>query len=677
MTATKGELIPGGDGMKDEYVFALDIGTRTVVGLLCHITDYGQIIVEHYCVENHPQRGMLDGQIHDVGQVSAVLSKVKESLEEKSGCTLTGAAIAAAGRALSTLRAKAELVFPTSKEITSEDVRQLEVQALSTAREDMAKERSSLYCVGFSSVAYSLNEIIIANPVGQRGKSIGIEIIATFLPQVVIDSLFSAMNKAGLAVESLTLEPIAAMAVAVPLQLRMLNLALVDIGAGTSDIAVSRDGTIISYGMVDMAGDEVTEVIAQHYLLDFITAENIKIDLDHQEYVEFSDVLGNKYKEPKDSVLAIIEPVVDKLALALSEAIKLNNGGAAPAALFCAGGGSLTPLLRDYLALHLDLPLERIGIRTRDSLEGVSFVSDDLSGPEIVTPLGIAMTALRPRGEHFIRVWVNGQGVTLFNVQKTTVAQALIHSGMDIDEVAGVHTSTMEFELNGSNRKLTGQSGTVGRLYVNDAAASLDTELVSGDRVVADPGQKGKEPRVTLGELAAEFQHTKVKINANVIDLPLVQRINGLPAEQDTCLKSGDRIEIRSPATVGELTTMMDLDLSQMAVLINGVRAGSGTPITSSSTITLERMEKDGLPQTREDSISVTVNGRPLSLTPGAMLMHALDQANINFSEARGNLMITVNGGEADFTTILNSNDRVEVFWSPETGENRRNQFAN
>ena len=354
---------------------------------------------------------MLDGQIHDVEQVSAVIKRIKEALEEKACVSLETAAIAAAGRALSTLRVKERLEFAAPQEVEFDDVQRLELKALASAREEMERKTTSLHCVGFSPVSYFLDNLPIANPRGQRGSSIGVEIIATFLPRVVVDGLYSSLAKAGLAVDSMTLEPIAAMAVAIPPPLRLLNLALADVGAGTSDIAVSRDGTIISYGMVDMAGDEVTEAIAQHYLLDFNSAEKVKIQLGNCEEIEFTDVLGNNLRESREAILAVIEPVVDKLAKKLSETIKQNNGGISPAALFCVGGGSLTPMLREEIARQLDLPLERVGIRTREHLEGVLFPSNEFTGPDIITPLGIAMTAIRPREENYIRIWLNDQGL--------------------------------------------------------------------------------------------------------------------------------------------------------------------------------------------------------------------------------------------------------------------------
>jgi cell division protein FtsA len=651
--------------MNGEYIFALDIGTRTVIGLLCRIADSGEVLVEHYHVEWHPKRAMLDGQIHEVAQVSAVLARVREALEEKAGCSLKGVAIAAAGRALTTLRVTEKIELSAPREIDQEDVHQLEVKALAAAREEMAKKTASLYCVGFSPVAYYLNNLVIANPRGQRGSSIGVEIIATFLPQIVVDSLFSSVAKAGLVVESLTLEPIAAMAVAVPHDLRMLNLALVDIGAGTSDIAVSREGTIVAYGMVDMAGDEVTEVIAQHYLLDFNSAENIKKQLSQQEYIEFFDVLGNSCRESREAILDVIEPVVDKLARELSDAIKTNNGGVAPAALFCAGGGSLTPLLREKLAQYLELPSERVGIRTRDHLEGVRFGSDDLKGPEIITPLGIAMTAIKPREGHFVRIWLNGQGVTLFNVQKATVAQALFHSGLDIDAVAGSDTA-IQFELNGQIRDIKGNPGHAGRVLVNDAAASLDTQLSPGDIVEVAPGQKGDEPTLVMSELAASFPLPQFVINGASIEVPLVQRINSLPCQPDTVIRAGDKVEIRPPVNIGELAALMDVDISQMTIKVDGVAASYDTIISPGASVAIAQKNAEPAP-VKAGVIRVTVNGVELSLPyERSMLAYALAQADIKHTGAtRGDLVITVNGKEAEYTALLNSGDRIEVFWAP------------
>ena len=113
---------------------------------------------------------------------------------------------------------------------------------------------SQYFCVGYSIVDYQLENQVIGNLVGQIGAEIAVEVVATFLPRVVVDSLFSSLKRADLSVQSLTLEPIAAISIAIPPNMRLLNLALVDIGAGTSDIALVRDGNIYGYAMVPLGG---------------------------------------------------------------------------------------------------------------------------------------------------------------------------------------------------------------------------------------------------------------------------------------------------------------------------------------------------------------------------------------------------------------------------------------
>ena len=91
---------------------------------------------------------------------------------------------------------------------------------------------------------------------------------------------------------SITLEPIAAINAAIPANLRLLNLVMVDIGAGTSDIAACTGGSITGYTMATVAGDEITETIMKQYLVDFPTAEAVKMQLAHQDELPFLTSLG-------------------------------------------------------------------------------------------------------------------------------------------------------------------------------------------------------------------------------------------------------------------------------------------------------------------------------------------------------------------------------------------------
>ena len=240
----------------ETLVFGLDIGTRSIVGVVGYM-ERNRFKVIAMAEQKHETRAMLDGQIHDISLVTKTVKSVIQNLESELNIKLEKVNIAAAGRFLKTVNSKAELDLNKDESINSEWIKTLELKAIKEAEESIAKEVvGELYCVGYSVVNYYLNGYIISNLLGHKGENISVEIIATFLPKSVVDSLYSVMDKCGLRVSSLTLEPIAAIEAVVPQKLRLLNIALVDIGAGTSDIAISADQSIVAYGIMLLYFDQ-------------------------------------------------------------------------------------------------------------------------------------------------------------------------------------------------------------------------------------------------------------------------------------------------------------------------------------------------------------------------------------------------------------------------------------
>ena len=216
--------------------------------------------------------------------------------------------------------------------------------------------------------------------IGQRGKLAQIEVIATFLPRQVIDSMQAALDSIGLEMSAITLEPIAAINVLIPQTMRHLNLALVDIGAGTSDVAITNNGTIIGYGMVPYAGDEITEAISQKFLLDFNVAEVLKRKIlnSKQKKLSFTDILGLEHKLAPTEIIDSVITVVADLAQAIAKQILSLNNSTAPQAVLLVGGGALTPLLPEALAQALDVAPNRIAVRTAEVISGIESIPPDL-----------------------------------------------------------------------------------------------------------------------------------------------------------------------------------------------------------------------------------------------------------------------------------------------------------
>ena len=386
--------------LPEQLVFGLDIGTRSIVGTVGYKQSMDSFVVVAQSVRCHETRAMMDGQIHDIAKVAGTISEVKMELEHQIGRKLTGVCIAAAGRVLKTVTVEVEERLGDEnfqdELITAETIHSLEMIGIEKAYEVIRKETQdenvSFYCVGFTVVHYYLNNNMITNLEGHKGNRIAAQILATFLPQEVIDGLYAATEKAGLEVDNLTLEPIAAINVAIPEKFRLLNIALVDVGAGTSDICITKEGTIVAYGMIPMAGDAVTDVIVQAHLVDFATAEEIKIAASmHRKVINYKDIMGIAAQTTPEEVFAETEEKVGEITELVAKKILELNGGKSVSAVFVVGGGGKLPDFVRMLAECLKLPAERVALRGEEVLGAVTFPEDVKKDPMLVTPIGICL----------------------------------------------------------------------------------------------------------------------------------------------------------------------------------------------------------------------------------------------------------------------------------------------
>ena len=238
------------------YVFGLDIGTRSIVGTVGYRVGVDRFVVVAQESIEHTTRAVIDGQIHDIGTVSKTIVEVKAALEKRLQQTLSEVSIAAAGRVLKTCEVHIEHSFDDETKVTSDHIRNMEMAGVERAYEEISSgvdhKDKKFFCVGYSAARYYLNGYQMDMLEQHPAKSIGMDLIATFLPDEVVEGLYAAVENAGLHVASLTLEPIAAINVAIPEKFRLLNIAMVDVGAGTSDISIVKDGAIIGYGMIPL-----------------------------------------------------------------------------------------------------------------------------------------------------------------------------------------------------------------------------------------------------------------------------------------------------------------------------------------------------------------------------------------------------------------------------------------
>ena len=439
--------------LTEPLVFGLDIGTRSIVGTVGYRTSTnGFVVVAQESVE-HETRAMLDGQIHDIQAVADTIIQVKQKLEQLIGRKLTDVCIAAAGRVLKTVVACAEMHFNYETVVTNEHVYSLDMLGVEKAYDLLRQEQQNddihFYCVGYSVIRYYQNDYPITNLEGHKANTIRTELIATFLPDEVVDGLYAAVEKSGLYVANLTLEPIAAMNVAIPEKFRLLNIALVDVGAGTSDISITNDGSIIAYGMIPSAGDEITEALARHYLLDFGEAEKMKCQSTMRKQVTVHDIMGLSHKISSEEIAEVAEPVVREITTRVADRIKELNGGKPVSAVFVVGGGGKMMGFEETLADNLGIPKERVALRGSEVMGQIEFLQKNIKVDSLlVTPVGICLNYYEQKN-NFIFVTLNGERIKLYDNSKLTVVDAAMQMGYPNEDLFPKRGKALNYSVNG------------------------------------------------------------------------------------------------------------------------------------------------------------------------------------------------------------------------------------
>lgn len=675
---------PPAKKVQGELVFALDIGTRSIIGIVGKVEDdlFKVLAIES---EEHSKRSMKDGQIENIEQVAQVAQRVKKRLESKLHVTLKKVCIAAAGRALRTQKASYEMQLEQTSHIDGELIGRLEIGAVTAAEEAFHKESSAedeelgrgFFLVGYSVLSYYLDNLNISSLMDHKGKTLKAEVIATFLPREVVDSLYMTMQKCGLDVVSMTLEPIAAINAAIPKDLRLLNLALIDIGAGTSDIAVCRDGAVTGYTMATVAGDEITEVLMKQFLVDFQTAEQIKMQYAAQESLTFTNILGLEETVSRAQIEQLLtEPIGHLAGEIVKRVTELNNG--APSAVFLAGGGSKLAGLKEAVSEKFNMDAKRVAIAGGNFRLSAFSDQYDLNNPEYTTPLGIAVSSGLRLLQDSLQILLNGKPAKIFKSGTLKVIDVLMMNGYVYSHILGHSGKSVTVTVEGEKKVFYGERAIPAILKLNGVDASISDTVQVGDRVDFKPAVSGQDAQPTAAECLPDG------ISTEEWDIC----IDGEIAAPETGVKNGDEISFRKRMrieTAQPLQTQPEPEAEtaptvQPAPIIQSVQAEAVPTIQSAQPHmpeTLAAHAAQGLsPETPSEtqqaavqtigSMQVTLNDKPLTLPPKVggepyYLMDLLEFSNLDFDNLNASVSLRVNGEESGFLQEIRHHDVIEI----------------
>jgi cell division protein FtsA len=378
---------------------ALDVGTEFAKALVFEIDDDGRGTVRGVGRRRQGLSHMQSGTVADIAAVVDNCAVALQEAEEMAGFRPSQVVIGIAG----------ELVkgFTTthSQERRKPDtpITEAELQRLIDAvqREALREaERSITWETGLPQVdvrlvhaaitATSIDGYALSNPVGFQGRHVRISIFNAFAPLVHLGALQSVASQLDLELLEVVAEPYAVARVLGADQIHQSGALFIDVGGGTTDVALVRQGGIEGTRMFALGGRAFTKSLADRLDLPFPRAEAIKVD--HARGIEIADAATVAEVIADDVAVwaAGVELVTEELA----------GGDQLPHRIYLCGGGSRLPEIREALAADRfwrSLPFSRppeVTLMSPNQVTAIRDGTDLLVDQQDVTPLGLAYQAI-------------------------------------------------------------------------------------------------------------------------------------------------------------------------------------------------------------------------------------------------------------------------------------------
>lgn len=365
-------------------ILGLDIGTEFVKAVLARPGKKGELEILGVGKAKQYENNMHAGAIADIPAVVEICEKALVDVEEEAGERANLAVVGIAGELIkgSTTTVNYNRKNP-NKPITESEMQEIvkKVQQKSgeVAKKTVALETGNdnveVRLINSAIVSLSIDGYKISNPIGFKGSDIVIQFFTAFAPLIHVAAIEKVCAELNLDLLTVAVEPFAVCRACLGDDLESNFSGIVmDIGGGTTDIAVVEDGGVEGTKMFSIGGRSFTHQIAESLGVDFDTAENYKLDFD-------SGKLNDRVKSKVETALSRNTSVwLTGVEVALEE---FDNTGSLPRDILLCGGGASLSLLQETLAVsdwYKNLPFSRRPvIHLIDVAELPDFITDHLS----------------------------------------------------------------------------------------------------------------------------------------------------------------------------------------------------------------------------------------------------------------------------------------------------------
>lgn len=373
----------------DQTIVAIDIGTTKICTLVAEVDSSTERAMRIVGVGIVPAKGIRRGVVVNVNEVRAAVLESVERAERTSGYQIASAYVGLAGSHISALNSRGVVAISRGER----GVQPIDVErALEAARAiDIPHNREILHIIPRS---FSVDgEDGVRDPVGMQAYRLEVEAHIVTGASSSIRNLIKCVQEADVQIDALVLEPLASGEAVLTDIEREMGVVLVDIGGGTTDIAIFIEGSIWHTVVLPTGGEQVTNDIAIGLRTPFNAAEEIKVKYGHAqpetilpaETVKVNMFGGDGQQQIARQFLAeIIEARAGEVCEMILQEIKRSGyDGLLPAGVVLCGGTAELPGIRELARDVIGLPV-RIG--EPQNLQGLV---DTLQSPAFATSVGL------------------------------------------------------------------------------------------------------------------------------------------------------------------------------------------------------------------------------------------------------------------------------------------------
>lgn len=381
---------------ENEIIVGLDIGTTKVCAIVAASNRDGKGLTILGIGES-PSEGLNRGVVVNIEKTVRSIEQAVQQAEQQSGVTIGEVIVGIAGDHIQS--------FPTmgivgisnpEKEITRRDVQRLLDETRKIA---LPSDRKILHIIPQDFIVDGQDGI--TDPVGMSGIRMEANVHVVTGLVTAAQNIYRCVERAGLRVRNLVLQPLASSYAVLDEEEKEIGVALIDIGGGTTDIAVFEGGIIRHTALFGIAGRQVTDDVRRGLGIIASQAERVKQEYGHamqsgimrDEMFMIPGVGGRKPMEITKSLLCeIIQPRMEELLeFALAEIRRSGYSQNLSAGIVLTGGGALLRGIDELAAQIIGMPV-KIGIPTGSDSGGLS---PEVENPRYATGVGLIRYAMK------------------------------------------------------------------------------------------------------------------------------------------------------------------------------------------------------------------------------------------------------------------------------------------